>query len=297
MASETVIATIGEQEWLDPIGDSVQKAVKDAFKAAGPAGGELKDFLHGKWLGHALHPVLTDIPVGAWTGAAAFDVMDMMGSGRELRAGADTLVGLGLLGAIGSAVTGTADWSESYGPARKIGLVHGVLNVAATALYATSFFLRRSRRSRSTGVALSMVGYAIASASAYLGGHLVFGEQMGVDHTATADKGHPEKFAAVMKESDLLERKLTRVDAGGIAVLLFRLNGQIQAIANTCTHLGGPLNEGKLIGDNVVECPWHCSRFSLRDGSVVGGPATFPEPQFEVRTRNGQIEVRAKKSQ
>ena len=295
MTSETVIGTIGEQKWLDPLEDSVQKAVKDAFAAAGPAGGEIKDFLHGKWLGHALHPALTDIPVGAWTGAIAFDVMDMLGSGRELRAGADALVGIGLLGAVGSALTGTADWVESYGRARKIGMVHGALNVAATALYATSFFLRRNRRSRSSGVALSMVGYALASASAYLGGHLVLGEQMGVDHTATADAGHPEKFIAVMPESDLLDRKLTRVDAGGVAVLLVRLDGKIRAIANTCTHMGGPLNEGKLIGDHAVECPWHCSRFSLRDGSVIDGPATFPEPQFQVRVKGGQIEVRAAK--
>jgi nitrite reductase/ring-hydroxylating ferredoxin subunit/uncharacterized membrane protein len=295
MTSETMIDTIGEQKWLDPLEDSVQKAVKDAFAAAGPAGAEVKDFLHGKWLGHALHPALTDIPVGAWTGAMAFDVMDLLGSGRELRAGADALVGIGLLGAVGSALTGTADWTDSYGRARKIGMVHGVMNVAATALYATSFFLRRNRRSRSAGVALSMVGYALASASAYLGGHLVLGEEMGVDHTATADSGHPEEFVAVMKESDLGERKLTCVDASGEAILLFRLDGRISAIANTCTHMGGPLNEGKLIGDNVVECPWHCSRFSLRDGSVVDGPATFPEPRFEVRTQNGQIEVRAAK--
>jgi len=295
MASDTMIGVIGEQKWLDPLEDSVQKAVKDAFAAAGPAAGEIKDFLHGTWLGHALHPALTDIPIGAWTGAMAFDVMDMIGSGRELRAGADALVGLGLLGAVGSALTGTADWADSYGQARKIGMVHGALNVAATALYATSFLMRRNRRSRSTGVALSMVGYALASASAYLGGHLVLGEQMGVDHTATADHGQPEEFTAVMRESDLGERKLTRVDAGGVAVLLCRLDGDIRAIANTCTHMGGPLNEGKLIGDNAVECPWHCSRFSLRDGSVIDGPATFPEPRFDVRVQNGQIEVRAAK--
>ena len=296
MASDTMIGVIGEQKWLDPLEDTVQKAVKDAFAAAGPAAGEIKDFLHGTWLGHALHPALTDIPIGAWTGAMAFDVMDMIGSGRELRAGADALVGLGLLGAVGSALTGTADWADSYGQARKIGMVHGALNVAATALYATSFFMRRNRRSRSTGVALSMVGYALASASAYLGGHLVLGEQMGVDHTATADHGQPEEFTAVMRESDLGERKLTRVEAGGVAVLLCRLDGDIRAIANTCTHMGGPLNEGKLIGDNAVECPWHCSRFSLRDGSVIDGPATFPEPRFDVRVQNGQIEVRAAKS-
>jgi nitrite reductase/ring-hydroxylating ferredoxin subunit/uncharacterized membrane protein len=295
MASETVLEVIGGQSWLDPIEDSVQKRVKEAFSAAGPAGRELKDFLHGTWLGHALHPALTDIPVGAWTGAMAFYVMDMIGSGRELRAGADALVGIGLLGAVGSALTGTADWMDSYGPARKIGIVHGAMNVAATALYATSFFLRRNRRSRPTGVALSLVGYALASASAYLGGHLVLGEQMGVDHTATADHGKPEEFTAVMREGDLGERKLTRVDAGGVPVLLVRLDGEIRALANTCTHMGGPLDEGKLIGDSVVECPWHCSRFSLRDGAVVEGPATFPQPRFEVRVQGGQIEVRAAK--
>jgi nitrite reductase/ring-hydroxylating ferredoxin subunit len=158
-------------------------------------------------------------------------------------------------------------------------------------LYAASLIARRGK-SRQKGIALSMLGYAIASFSAYLGGHLVFGEQIGVDHTATADQDQPKKFTAVMRASDLKERKPVRVDVEDAAVLLVRTGDTINALTNTCTHLGGPLNEGKLEGDSV-RCPWHGSRFCLSDGKVLEGPATFDERVYEVRERDGQIEVRA----
>ena len=85
------------------------------------------------------------------------------------------------------------------------------------------------------------------------------------------------------------------VNAKEIPVLIARKNGKLFAIANTCSHQGGPLDEGKLLNDNTVQCPWHGSIFSLEDGSVVNGPATESQPQFEVRSSNGQIEVRLKK--
>jgi nitrite reductase/ring-hydroxylating ferredoxin subunit/uncharacterized membrane protein len=294
MASETIPKVIDQQKWLDPLGEAIQAAVHKWFEAGGDTGQLIKDLLHGTWLGHPLHPALTNIPIGAWTAALALDALEGISGRRELRAGADAAIGLGLLGAVGSAVTGLTDWSDTYGRGRKIGLVHGILNVAATGLYTGSWIMRKRRKSRAAGVSLSMLGYAVASAAAYLGGHLVFGEQVGIDHTATADRGKPEKFTAVMDDAALAEKKLTRVDANGVAVLLVRVKGKLHALAHTCTHLGGPLSEGKLVeGNTAVECPWHCSRFALEDGSVVNGPATFPEPRFEVRVRNGKIEVRA----
>ncbi|HSP35362.1 MAG TPA: Rieske 2Fe-2S domain-containing protein, partial [Thermoanaerobaculia bacterium] len=146
---------------------------------------------------------------------------------------------------------------------------------------------------RKQGIAFSLAGYAIASASAYLGGHLVFGEQIGVDHTATPDRGQPEKFTPVIRDDELKERKPVRVDVGDTAVLLVRIDGEVYALANTCTHLGGPLNEGPLEGDSI-RCPWHGSRFCLTDGAVLDGPAVYDERVFDVRVRNGQIEVRGR---
>lgn len=290
MVIEQVAEAIDRQEWLDSLADPVQKGVKDALRGAGP----LKDFLHGVWFGHPLHPALVSLPVGAWTTALAFDALESMSGRRELRAGADAAVGLGLLGALASAVTGLADWSEIDARAKKIGAVHGTLNVAATALYAASWFLRRRKKERTTAVALSMIGFALANSSAWLGGHLSFGEQIGVDHTATPDIGQPEKFTPVMKADDLKEDTPTRVDAGDAAILLVRRGDRIFAISHTCPHLGGPLSEGKLVGD-AIECPWHQSRLALDDGHVVAGPTCFPARVYETRVRSGNIEVRARR--
>ena len=288
VAKETIVEFIDGQDWVQETADAVQGPVRDAFKQLGP----WKDFLHGKWLGHALHPVLTDIPIGAWTTALAMDAVQMMTGSDGMAGASDLAIAIGLAGAAGSAITGLADWSETDGRAKNVGIVHGMLNLGATGLYTASLIARRGK-SRQRGVALSMLGYAVASFSAYLGGHLVFGEQIGVDHTATPDQGQPKKFTPVMRASDLKERKPVRVDVEDAAVLLVRTGDTINALTNTCTHLGGPLHEGKLEGDSI-RCPWHGSRFCLTDGAVLDGPATFDERVFEVRVRDGQIEVRAR---
>jgi nitrite reductase/ring-hydroxylating ferredoxin subunit/uncharacterized membrane protein len=286
--TQTIADLISEQDWLDELADPIQKIIHDLLDDAR----EVKNALHGTWLGHPLHPVLTDIPVGAWTVALALDALDGMTGREELQAGADAAIGIGLLGALGSAVTGLTDWSETSGRSRKVGLTHGLLNIAATSLYATSWIMRLRKKDRANAVALSMLGYAITGAAAYLGGHLVFGEQVGVDHTATADADQPQKFVVVMKESELRENKPTRVDAKGVAVLLYKRGERITAMTETCPHLGGPLSEGDVVGD-AIQCPWHKSEFSLEDGSVVNGPSTYPARCFEVRVRAGNIEVRS----
>lgn len=294
MGSDTIADAIAKQEWLDAAADPLQKAVQNVF--AGQAGREIKNLLHGTWLGHPLHPVLTDIPIGAWTVALALDALESMTGNEQLGAGADAAVAIGLAGAVGSAITGITDWSETYDRPRKVGLVHAALNIVATSMYTASFFMRKKRKSRKAGVALSMLGYAISGGAAYLGGHLVFGEQIGVDHTATADSEKPEKFTAVIAESALPENKPVRVVADGVAIMLVKRADRIFGLTDTCPHLGGPLSEGKLVG-NAIQCPWHQSELALEDGHVVNGPTTFPARCFEVRVRSGQVEVRAASKQ
>jgi nitrite reductase/ring-hydroxylating ferredoxin subunit/uncharacterized membrane protein len=283
-----IVALIDQQQFVQQSADALQEPVREALKRLG----SWKDVLHGKWLGHPLHPVLTDIPVGAWTTALALDAAEMMTEKEGFGDAADLAIGIGVAGAVASAVTGLTDWSETDGRAKNVGMVHGILNLAATGLYTASLIARRGK-SRRNGVALSLLGYAIASFSAYLGGHLVFGEQVGVDHTATPDQGQPKKFTPVMAEGELKEKKPVRVDVEDTAVLLVRIGGEIHALSNTCAHLGGPLNEGKLEGD-CIRCPWHGSLFALSDGKVLEGPATYDERVFEVRVRDGQIEIRAR---
>jgi uncharacterized membrane protein len=176
---EAIANVLDRQDWLGEASDALQPAIKECFEAGGEAGQAIKNFLHGKWLGHPLHPALTDIPIGAWTAALALDAMEMTTGRKELAAGADAAIAVGLVGAVGAAITGMTDWSETGGRARKVGLTHGLLNLSAALLYGTSLAVR-DRKSRSARVGLSMLAYAVASASAYLGGHLVFKEGVGV---------------------------------------------------------------------------------------------------------------------
>lgn len=288
--TESILDAVAAEEWIAELGEPVQEAVRGLFQ--GEAGRKIKDALHGTWLGHPLHPVLTDIPVGAWTVAMVLDALESATDNEGVGTAADAAIAIGLAGALGAAVTGTTDWVETSGRARTLGLVHATLNIAATVLYGTSLAMRL-RGARRGGVMLSLLGYSLAGASAYIGGHLVFNEQIGVDHTATADAGKPERFTPVMSDSDLPEETPVRALADGIAVLLVRRGDRIHAITETCPHLGGPLSEGTLRGE-AIECPWHGSELALEDGHVVCGPSTFPARVFDVRVREGQIEVRAR---
>ena len=291
MGAEKLARTIGEQEWLDGVASPVQEAVRQLFEAAGAGGRELKKFLHGSALGHPLHPALIDVPLGAWTLAAILDGLEVA-RGTKKNRGADTAIGIGLIGAVAAALAGVTDWAETDGRAKRIGMTHGVMNLAAAGLYATSLLVRK--RARSQGIGLSMIAYALAASAGFLGGHLTYGEQIGVDHTATADQDKPENFVAVIAEDKLRANKPTKVVADGVAIVLVRRGDDIYALRDTCSHLGGPLSEGKLEGDGIV-CPWHGSKFCLKDGRVLDGPAVFPERPFDVRVRDGQIEVRARK--
>jgi nitrite reductase/ring-hydroxylating ferredoxin subunit/uncharacterized membrane protein len=289
MATDRAIEFIDRQHWLEPLADRLQSSLNDAVAAAGPAGQQVANVLHGLWLGHPLHPMLTDIPLGSWTAAAVLDALEEISGNRALGRGADAAIGLGVIGALGAAVTGLTDWRHTDSRARRIGLTHGLLNTGALALYTTSLVLRRLR-ARRAGRGVAMLGYLVANAAGYLGGHLVFGEQVGVDHTAA--QSPPREFVAVLPESELPDNELRRVIADGMPVLLLRRGERIYAIAETCSHLGGPLSEGKLEDLSVI-CPWHGSRFALETGQVLDGPSTFPQPCFETRVQHGQIEVRA----
>lgn len=273
---QSIANLIDEQQWLDAL-DPLQKYVRGLPKG-------IKNALHGVWLQHPLHPALVGIPIGAWTVAAVLDALD--------NRAADKVIGIGILGALASAVAGLTDWSETDYRAKKIGVVHGSMNLLATTLYTVSWIMRGDDDRRRSAIALSMIAFTIANASAWLGGHLSFGEQVGVDHTATADSTKPEKYTAVIDESELKEGKPTRVMADGVPVCVVKRGEKIFAITDTCPHLGGPLSEGKLHGD-VIECPWHGSELSIVDGHVVNGPTTYDARCFDVRVRAGKVEVRA----
>jgi nitrite reductase/ring-hydroxylating ferredoxin subunit/uncharacterized membrane protein len=281
-----MVGKIEQQEWLKPVEERLQNILHKFFQFKG--GNEAKNFLHGTWLGHPLHVVLTDVPIGAWTAAIVFDALDSMSSRGRYRSAADAAVVLGLVGAAGAAATGLTDWQDIDPPARRIGLVHGLLNVASVGFFGGSLWARR-KGNRVSGRGLAALGYAVSAIAAQFGGNLVYEQKIGVDHTSPEKL--PEQFTAVLPESELQDGKPARADYNGTPILLVRRGSQTFALAETCSHLGGPLSEGKLDGD-IIQCPWHGSRFSLRDGHVVDGPAVHPQPCLEARIRNGQVEVR-----
>jgi len=286
--AQTNLEVIASQPWLDTVGKPLSEAVRGLFRNAGPGGRAAKNALHGVWLGHPLHPVLTDVPIGAWTTALALDAREAVtGDGAYGRA-ADFAVGVGLLGAVGAAVTGLTDWSETEGRSRRLGLLHGLLNLTATALVASSYALRRSG-SRSAGRATTAAGFGIAIGAAYLGGNLVYRERIGVTHAAVAE---PEEFTPVLESAALPDNSMRKASIEDASFLVVRQRQRICALAHSCAHLGGPLSEGTLKDGSVV-CPWHGSEFALDDGRVLNGPATEPQPCFAVQEQAGQIEVRA----
>ena len=286
MESANALMRAVDNPAIDQVAEPLSKAVRGAYEAAGPAGRQAKNALHGVWLGHPLHPVFTDVPIGAWTTALALDVAANGDPG--MRRAATFAMGVGLTGALGAAVTGLTDWSETGGQSRRAGLIHGLLNVTATTLFAAAFALRR-KDSHGGGRTCAWTGYAIALGAAYLGGDLVYGQRVGVDR---ADEEFPEDFTPIFASASLADNSMVRARAGNTHVVLVRQRGRVCALAHACAHLGGPLSEGTLKDGSVV-CPWHGSEFALEDGRVLNGPATHNQPCLVARERDGQIEVKA----
>jgi nitrite reductase/ring-hydroxylating ferredoxin subunit/uncharacterized membrane protein len=268
---------------LDPVVDAVVGAVNTVLPP-----GEVKDVLHGKQLGHALHPMLVALPIGLNIGVA---ILDLAG-GAAARPAAQRLVGSAVLSVVPTAAAGLADWSElgSSKRPKRIGLVHAGSNVVATALFTASWFARRAG-SHSTGQALSMLGLTGLAVSGYLGGHLAYAQGVAVNRNADRTPRPREwKDAAAVSE---LDGGMLRVEVSGQPVLLVRHDGELYATGAVCSHMGGALEEGE-IEDGCVVCPLHGSRFRLVDGEVDRGPASVGVLSYDVRVSGDRVEVRAR---
>ena len=229
--------------------------------------------------------MLTDVTLGTLTSAV---LLDWLG-GESSRPAAKRLIGIGLLSAAPTVASGYSDWSDTEvadDSVRRVGIVHAALNATGTSLFAASLAQRARGRD---GRLLALAGGSALGAAGYLGGHLSFAEGVGVDQTAF--EGAPEGWHATIAEDDLHVGQVRCVTAEGTAVMLARSADGLHALSDRCSHRGGPLHEGKLDGTEIT-CPWHDSVFDIRDGSLIHGPAAFPQPAWETRVRAGQIEVR-----
>ncbi len=288
MAKGPLERLLDRQTWLDGLADRIQPITEKLYP--GEVGRVVKDALNGVWLGHSLHSAISDVPIGAGATAAMLDLVSAQRGGDDgLDRAADLAVGMGMIGTVGAAATGVTDWSQIHGPARRMGLAHALINVAGLALNVASLVLRLRGGSRGMARALSAGGFLINTTAAYVGGELVYRLGQAVNRDAWV-KG-PEQFTDVAAAADLIPGKMKMVEVANTAVVLLKDSDGMHAFGGICPHVGGPLWEGEL-DDHCVTCPWHGSQFDVRDGKLLHGPSTHPVPCFEVREREGRIQVR-----
>jgi nitrite reductase/ring-hydroxylating ferredoxin subunit/uncharacterized membrane protein len=268
-------------EELDRVVEPVQQVVRKLPP------GRLRDALHGVWLGHPLHPVLVQVPVGAWMSAAFLDAL-----GRD-EDGARHLIGLGLLASVPAALAGSADWAEQHEQQLRTGVVHAAANTAAIGLY-TGSLLARARRRTGLGKALGYAGLAAVAVGGLLGGDIAYRQAGGANHAEETPHLVPAGWQDLMPLAELNPGEPARVMLSDVPIFVLRDGTEVFALADKCSHMSGPLSDGELTGegqDRCVTCPWHQSVFRLRDGVVVHGPATADQPAFQTRIRNGIVQV------
>jgi nitrite reductase/ring-hydroxylating ferredoxin subunit/uncharacterized membrane protein len=276
-----ILTRLEQARALDGVSDTLQGAVQSVAPRA------LTDLLHGVWLGHPLHPMLVQVPVGAFTSAA---VLDMVPGGRRA---ATTLIAVGTASAPAAVAAGLVDWSQMTKDRRRIGLVHAAANTVALGLYVGSLVARMSGR-HGRGKALGFAGLSAAGLGAYLGGHLSYAQAGGMNQAAPDIARLPEEWTAVAELTELPEGKTTVRKIDDVPILLYRDGFNVTALLERCAHETGPLGDGEVQGsgaDACVVCPWHGSTFRLSDGLVVHGPAANDQPLLRTRVRAGTVEV------
>lgn len=271
-----------EAQALDGVSDRLQAAI---FTAVRPQ--RVRDLLHGTWLGHSLHPVLVQVPVGSFVSVAVLDLFP------GTRRAATTLIAFGTAGAVPAIAAGWLDWSDMTHDRQRVGLVHAAANAMAVGLYTASLVARLRGRS-ARGRALSYAGLSVAGLGAYLGGHLSYARAAGTNQAAPEIARIPAEWTSVGSLASLPEGKPAVRTVGDVPILLYRMGTRVTAMIERCGHETGPLGEGSVVGsgaDACVVCPWHGSTFRLVDGSVVHGPAASDQPLLRVRVESGDVEV------
>lgn len=283
------IDRVVDQPWIDRGADAVKTAVTDFYSGMGGASVPVRNFLHGIWLGHPLHPVITDIVVGSYTTTAILDIAEAAGAEQQISPATDIALTTGIVSGLSAAVAGITDWYLLKGKPKRIGFVHMLFNLSSTLLYIASLIARKSGN-RGLGRALGWTAYGTLFGGAYLGGNLVFVKNIGVDHAGEWEQ--TDEYRQVAADADLHAGELRRVMLHDTPVVLIRDGETVTAMSDTCAHEGCSLAEVGEVHDGAIRCRCHGSRYSLEDGHVIQGPSAHPQPVYDVRIRGGQIEVR-----
>ncbi|WP_046732288.1 Rieske (2Fe-2S) protein [Streptomyces humi] len=267
----------------EPRADAVIETVRKGVQAL-PLG-DGRDLLHGRWLGHPVHPLMVQVPIGSWLSAAVLDLCP----GRSREAG--LLVGVGLAAAAPAALAGWVDWAELHRRQQRVGLVHAVMNAAAVGLY-TASLTSRVRGRGAAGRVYGFLGLTAVAAGGMLGGHLAYRQASGANHAEEVPYVVTQGWHRIGAVTEFPADQPVRRSVDEVSVLVVRdAGGAVHALAERCSHLAGPLSEGT-VSDGCVQCPWHGSVFRLSDGWNVRGPATAPQPAFDTRIIDGHVEIR-----
>jgi nitrite reductase/ring-hydroxylating ferredoxin subunit/uncharacterized membrane protein len=276
---------------LKGLGNWTAGVMDGFYRVLGGPGKWLQDFLNGSWLGHPLHPLLTDVVVGGFTMLVIFDLWSLI-FGADFRDASLVILGLSILAGLGTIISGLTDFKDTAsGDERNVTTLHGYTNVLAIVLYVVAFFVRLGPEDgQTTGQVLSVIGYLIITIGAFIGGHVVFKYGYMVNYNAFAGGRRAKTFTPVLPAAELAENTPTKASLGATALVLVRRGDLVYALKETCSHAGGPLSEGTLAGDTIV-CPWHASHFRLSDGAVKHGPAHTRQVSYHARINDGQVEV------
>ncbi|WP_371502827.1 Rieske 2Fe-2S domain-containing protein [Kitasatospora sp. NBC_00374] len=275
-----VLDAVGGAGELDTVTEPLKRAVR------GLPLGRVRSVLHGRPLGHPLHPALVQLPVGAWLSAAVLDLVP--GSERAAR----VLVAVGVVTAAPAALTGWVDWAEQHERQMRTGLLHAASMVTAVGLYGASW-AARSRGCHGLGRALGFAGLTAAATGAAVGGHLAYRLAAGANKTEPVPHLVEPGWHTLGRTEEFTIGEAARRMVGEVPVLVVQeSDGVFHVLADRCSHASGPLSEGK-IADGCVTCPWHGSVFRLSDGWNVDGPAIAPQPRFATRTDgDGNLQAR-----
>ena len=268
--------------------DPVVRRLSDTVVRALPAGPRT-DALHGVPFGQPAHPALVRLPLGCWTSAVLLDLLG--GTDRATR----VLVAAGVEGSVPAVATGLADWSALHQDQQRVGLAHAACQASAATLFLGSLAARAGGL-RGYGRLLSFSGLAVASAGSYLGGHLALRLGAGASHAEPVSHLSGLGWHDLCAVGELPDGHLVRRQLGYLSLLVYRQGQDVRVLSDRCSHLGGPLHQGRIVverGRACVSCPWHGSTFVIADGSVVHGPATARQPSFQTRvTAGGRVELR-----
>jgi nitrite reductase/ring-hydroxylating ferredoxin subunit/uncharacterized membrane protein len=279
-------AVDAQSRWSKPLGDFNHRWLGALFHPIRP----IQNFLNGSWLGHPVHAVVTDVPIGAMTVSIIADVIGQPNV-------ADASLVVGVLAMVASAVTGAADYAEVDGTARNRATVHSVVMVVSLVLYVISLAIRSgSPADRLVPVVIALVAYLLLALGAAIGGDLVYLIGTHVNRHAWRGAGTKWIKLELGDLADIPEGGPTKLKAGINELAVVRQGDRILAVHAQCAHAGGPLAEGSLVGD-AIECPWHGSRYRLANGHNVRGPAMYDQPAYDVRRAEaGGWEVRRQAS-